>query len=216
MKRLGAAILLLVLLRFPVRAAEVSGPVALTFEGFFPEAVAALEDAGVRGTFFLSGAAQAQAGRLAAGKHEIGVDLSGEGEMALLSRRQIHGRLCAAMEGLPEHIRPRWLRPPAVWGDGLVQVAKVTGLSLAGCSVDARNGLNSGIIDQVRSGDVIALGEISREELGEFLRILRSRHLKPVTLSELARFRVGKVFFGEFYEKFPAGIGGEEIRIWEW
>ena len=216
MKRLCAVFLLLFAMVCPAGAAEVSGPVALTFEEYCPQVIGALEEAGAKGTFFLRGVSREEAGRLLGGKHEIGVDLSREARLPYLSRREIYGCLRAAMEGLPGDYRPRWLLLPENPGDAPVQVADATGFSLAGRSVDARKGLTPVLVDQVRSGDIIALGTVSPEELREFLGILRLRQLQPVTLSELARLRGGRVRPGMLYEKFPAGQGGEGASLLGW
>ena len=203
MKRLMFCFLLLILLCHEVRGAEVSGAVALTFDGYTPQVVQTLDSLGAKGTFFLSSPMPDAAARLTAGGHEIGVDLSANEDMTGLSRRQIYASLHAAEGDLPVKSRPLWIRPPEKWGDGFRQVAEVTRHGLLRWSLDARDGLTGTQLDQIRSGDVIALGDISPEALGELVAILRCRNLEPVTVTELAEYQDVDILPGKVYEKFP-------------
>ena len=203
MKRLVFCFLLSLLLCHEVRGAEVSGAVALTFDGYSPQVAETLDSLGAKGTFFLSNPMPEATARLTAAGHEIGLDLSGSGDMTGLSRRQIYGELHPLEKDIPKKNRPLWIRPPEKWGDGFRQVAEVTRHGLLRWSLDARSGLTGPQLDQIRSGDVIALGDISAEELSDLIGILRGRNLEPVTVTELAGKQDVEILPGKVYEKFP-------------
>lgn len=209
MKRLVCSLMVLFLLCPTVLGAEVSGAVALTFDGYEPNTAKTLDRLGAKGTFFLAEVQPEDARQLLENGHEIGLSLAVEQDMTPMSRRQIYGKLCAIQEPFPEKYRPVWVHPPKKWGDALNQVAKATRLSLLGWSLDARQGLTGPMIDQIRSGDVIALGQISEEKLTELIEILRSRQLEPVTVTELALEQNVDILPGKLYKKFPVQKDGE-------
>ena len=214
MKRFLIFLLLLFLLTTPAQGAQVSGAVALTFDGYSPQVVQTLDSLGAKGTFFLLQATPEAVERLIGSDHEIGLNLEEEQDVTNLSRRQIYAMLCNAQAQLPEGYRPFWLRPPEKWGDGFRQVAEVTRHGLLRWSLDARDGLTGTQLDQIRSGDVIALGDISPEALGELVAILRCRNLEPVTVTELAGYQDMDILPGKVYEKFPVRrTGNFEVRI---
>ncbi len=208
MKRLLYALAILIALCPPVRGAEVSGGVALTFDACSRDTLDVLERMGAKGTFFLREPQPEIAQELLEKGHEVGLSLENEPDVTLYSRRQIYGLLCARQEGFPKKYRPTWVRPPAQWGDGLVQVAKATRMSLLLWSRDARQRPDPAWMDHIRSGDVIALGDISPGALAELIQVLRSRHLEPMTVSELALELDADILPGRIYRKFPAGRRG--------
>ncbi len=196
-------ILCCLMLTLPVQAAEKNGQVALTFDGC-PEGIPeVLSGQQAKGTFFLPGSEtdrEACRALLDQG-HEIGLDLT-ENDLAAMSRREIAGILFQATDRLPADCHPKWMRPDREPLDALRQVAAVTGHAYLTWSMDAREQLTRSMINQIRSGDVIALKNISPAELQNLIEILKLRGLETVTVSELAKASGIRPVPGSLYQSF--------------
>ncbi len=200
MVRFLCLFLCLNLICVPVQAARPRDAVALTFETCSQPLLEVLQIHGARATFLLpeDKLAEEDLAAISAGRHEIGLLLSDHEAINTMSRRQIAAKLDAMRQNLPKNRQNLWLRPTERIGDALLQVATATGISFLGFSMDG-----SGLPDQVRKGDVVALGSISPAELDRLLSILEARGMKFLTVSELAAAADVHISPGRVYKKFP-------------
>lgn len=222
MRRLLAIILCIGLLCVPVRA-EDEKYVALTFDDgpsgrFTRRLLEGLAEREVKATFLLCGyrlETYPELGeQIYRQGHEIGLHGYSHRDMAKMSAGELERELKKTLALLPEGCVPVFLRPPGGSENATVsQVAKQAGYALLSWSVDPRDWANhdasaveSAVISQVHSGDIVLLHDLSDSSVEAALVIvdrLREQGFQFVTVSHLAALRGIEPVPGKTYRSFP-------------
>lgn len=230
MRRFLAILLCIPMLALPVRGAEETKYVALTFDDgpsgrFTRQLLDGLYDRGVKATFMLCGYRikiyPELAQRILDEGHEIGYHGYSHKNMKELSRRTIASEIIDTDALLPDGCHPRFLRPPGgISSDAVKQVAVARGLTILGWSVDPRDWATSDtdaikrmVMKNISDGDIVLLHDMSASSVEAALAIidaLHERNYEIVTVSQLARLRDETLRVGETYHSFPPKKGGEE------
>lgn len=224
MRRFLSIFLCLSLLSIPSARAQEGKYVALTFDDgpsgrFTRRLLVGLEQRQVQATFLLCGYRLEIYPELAqqifdAG-HEIGLHGYSHKDMATLSRKQLEQEIEDTRKLLPKGCRATFLRPPGGSGTPLLeQVAAQENLALLLWSVDPRDwavhdaaAVEAAVVNQVRSGDVILLHDLSDSSVDAALSIIDRLHkdgFQFVTVSQLAALRGVMPQPGKIYTNFPA------------
>lgn len=222
MRRIIALILCLGLLWIPSAQAKQTSYVALTFDDgpsgrFTRRLLDGLEQRQVKATFLLCGYRLKDypklAERIYEAGHEIGLHGYSHKDMSKLSRKELLKEIADTRALLPEGCNATFLRPPGGNGTALVeQIAKQEDLALLLWSVDPRDWavhdaavVETAVISQVRSGDVILLHDLSDSSVDAALSIvekLQGEGFRFVTVSQLALLRGITPQPGETYRHF--------------
>lgn len=209
MRRIFALFLCLVLVGVPPVRSESPRYVALTFDDgpsgrFTRRLLTGLQERDAKATFLLCGYRleiyPELAKRILAEGHEIGLHGYSHKDMAKLTRRELIKEIKDTIALLPQGCEPVFLRPPGGSESSLVStVAAEMELALLNWSVDPRDWavhdaavVETAVISQVRSGDVILLHDLSDSSVDAALSIvdkLQEEGFHFVTVSELARLR---------------------------
>lgn len=223
MRRSLALLLCLPLLTLPVRAAEETKYVALTFDDgpsgkYTRTLLEGLYDRGVKATFLLCGYRvqiyPELAQRILEEGHEIGYHGYSHKNMKELSRRTIASEIIDTDALLPDGCHPRFLRPPGgISSDAVRQVAEARGLSILGWSVDPKDwathdaaAVKQMVLKNVSDGDIVLLHDMSDSSVKAALGIidaLQEKNYEFVTVSQLAQLRGTTLRVGESYHAFP-------------
>ena len=223
MRRICALLLCLCLLPLPVRAAEETKYVALTFDDgpsgrYTRQLLEGLRERDVKATFLLCGYRVQQYPQLTEQifreGHEIGYHGYSHGNMKTMSRRDIARELQDTLALLPEGCSPVFLRPPGgACSDAVIQVAKARQVAILSWSVDPRDwatrdtvAVESAVLSSVRDGDIILLHDMSDSSVRAALDIidaLQRQGFRFVTVSELADLRDVAITPGQVYRHFP-------------
>ena len=221
MKRLLSLLLCFFLLS-PVAARAEAGTVALTFDdgpsGRFTRALLdGLESRQVKATFLLCGYRlkdyPAEAKRILAEGHEIGLHGYSHDPMNKMSRRELEKELKDNLALLPDGCKPLFLRPPGGASSQMVRdTAGELGLGVLQWSVDPRDwatrdagAITAMVIDNVRDGDVILLHDMTDSSVEAALSIidqLKAQGFRFVTVQELARLKGIPIEPGKEYSRF--------------
>ena len=224
MRRFLSIFLCISLLSIPSARAQEGKYVALTFDDgpsgrFTRRLLVGLEQRQVQATFLLCGYRLEIYPELAqqifdAG-HEIGLHGYSHKDMATLSRKQLEWEIEATRALLPKGCRATFLRPPGGSGTPLLeQVAAQENLALLLWSVDPRDwavhdaaAVEAAVVNQVRSGDIILLHDLSDSSVDAALSIVDRLHkdgFRFVTVSQLAALWGVTPQPGKIYTNFPA------------
>lgn len=223
MRRIFTALLCLLLVLAPVRAAGTEKYVALTFDDgpsgrFTRTLLKGLRDRDVQATFFLCGYRMEQYPELTEKifqeGHEIGCHGYSHRDMRPMSRREVAEEIGKMRSLLPEGCRITFLRPPGGGSsDAVEQVAGVQNLCILNWSVDPRDwatrdtlAVEKEVLRTVKDGDVILLHDMSDSSVRAALDIvddLQRRGFTFVTASRLAQLRSVRPRPGETYSSFP-------------
>ena len=223
MRRLLFILLSMSFLILPVRAANGTKYVALTFDdgpsGKYTRALLdGLYDRGAKATFLLCGYRLKDypdvAQRIFEEGHEIGLHGYSHKNMQNMSRRDIAEELMETQSLLPEGCRPAFFRPPGgLRSDSVLQVAQARGLAILHWSVDPHDwectdtvAIEKKVLETVSDGDIILLHDMSSSSVRAALDIvdaLLKEDYEFVTVSELARLRGLRPKAGTVYTKFP-------------
>ena len=229
-RRIFTAVLCLLLVLLPARAAGADKYVALTFDDgpsgrFTRTLLKGLRDRDVQATFFLCGYRMEQypelAEEISQDGHEIGCHGYSHRDMRPMSRREIAEEIGKMEALLPEGCKVIFLRPPGGGiSDAVEQVAEVRGLSILSWSVDPRDwatrdalAVEREVLRQVKDGDVILLHDMSDSSVNAALAIvddLQRRGFTFVTASRLAQLRGTRLRPGKTYTAFP--LPSENIK----
>jgi peptidoglycan/xylan/chitin deacetylase (PgdA/CDA1 family) len=209
MRRFFCLFLCLVLVGVPSVQCESPKYVALTFDDgpsgrFTRRLLTGLKERDAKATFLLCGYRleiyPELARRIAQEGHEIGLHGYSHRDMAKLSHRELTKELKDTLALLPDGCKTVFLRPPGGSESGTVAaVSKEMGLSVLLWSVDPRDWavhdaavVETAVISQVRSGDVILLHDLSDSSVDAALSIvdtLQGEGFQFVTVSQLAQLR---------------------------
>ena len=223
MRRILTLLLCLSLAVLPVRGAEETKYVALTFDDgpsgkYTRQLLDGLYDRGAKATFLLCGYRLADypdlAQRILDEGHEIGCHGYSHKDMRQLSRRDIASEIIKTQELLPEKTRTRFLRPPGgCCSQAVRQVAEARNMAILGWSVDPRDwatgdagAIEKYVLEHIRDGDVVLLHDMSESSVAAALAIadaLLEQDVELVTVSELVRIRGVRLRPGEVYSRFP-------------
>lgn len=223
MRRFLSLLLCLSMVVLPVRGAEETKYVALTFDDgpsgrYTRTLLDGLYERGVKATFLLCGYRIKDypdiTQRILDEGHEIGYHGYSHKNMQELSRRNIASEIIDTDALLPEGCHPRFLRPPGgCCSDAVRQVAQARGLVILGWSVDPRDwatkdaaAVERTVLKNVSDGDIVLLHDMSTSSVEAALTIidaLQKRNFEIVTVSELARLRGATLKAGEMYHSFP-------------
>lgn len=230
MRRILAILCCIPMLVLPVRGAEETKYVALTFDDgpsgkFTRQLLDGLYERGVKATFMLCGYRiqiyPEITQRILEEGHEIGYHGYSHKNMKELSRRTIASEIMDTDALLPEGCHPRFLRPPGgCSSDAVRQVAQARGLSLLTWSVDPRDwathdaaAIKNAVLKNISDGDIVLLHDMSTSSVEAALNIidaLQERNFEIVTVSQLANLRGETLRVGETYYAFPPKKGGGE------
>ena len=222
MRRIFALFLCLLLVGVPPVRSESPRYVALTFDDgpsgrFTRRLLTGLQERDAKATFLLCGYRleiyPELAKRILAEGHEIGLHGYSHKDMAKLSRRELTREIKNTIALLPQGCEPVFLRPPGGSESSLVStVAAEMELALLNWSVDPRDWavhdaavVETAVISQVRSGDVILLHDLSDSSVDAALSIvdkLQEEGFHFVTVSQLARLRGITPQPGQTYHHF--------------
>lgn len=222
MRRFFCLFLCLLLVGVPAVQSEEPRYVALTFDDgpsgrFTRRLLTGLEERDAKATFLLCGYRleiyPELARRMVDDGHEIGLHGYSHKDMAKLSRRELTKEIKDTLALLPDGCKTVFLRPPGGSESGAVtEIAKNMGLSILLWSVDPRDWavhdaavVETAVISQVRSGDVILLHDLSDSSVDAALSIvdkLQEEGFRFVTVSELAQLRGISPQPGETYRNF--------------
>ena len=222
MRRFLCLFLCFFLVGVPTVQSEAPRYVALTFDDgpsgrFTRRLLAGLQERDAKATFLLCGYRleiyPELAQQIVREGHEIGLHGYSHKDMATLSRRELTKELTDTLKLLPEGCKTVFLRPPG--GSESTTVAAVSedmGLSVLLWSVDPRDWevhdasvVETAVISQVQSGDVILLHDLSDSSVDAALSIvdkLQEEGFRFVTVSELARLRGISLHPGKTYRHF--------------
>ena len=226
MRRILAAIAACSLLIFPVRAAETTKYVALTFDDgpsgrYTRRLLDGLLEREVKATFLLCGYRIKDypdiTQRIFDEGHEIGYHGYTHNNMKNMSRREIAAELMDTQALLPEGCQPVFLRPPGgCCSDAVRQVAEARQLAVLNWSVDPRDWATSdtgtverAVLKNVKDGDIVLLHDMTVSSVQAALDIvdaLKSQGYQLVTVSQLAELRGEKLRPGRTYASFPAEL----------
>ncbi len=223
MRRLFAVILCLCLLPLPVRAAEETKYVALTFDDgpagrFTRHLLDGLAEREVKATFLLCGYRAKdyprETQRIFDEGHEIGIHGYTHTCFCSMSEAEITQEIRRTMDLLPAGCHPLFLRPPGgSCSKAVLQAAKKDGLAILSWSVDPQDWAIhtsqptvKAVTERVRDGDVILLHDMSDssvEAAFQIIDILSRRGFQFVTASELAKIKETNLKPGQEYYRFP-------------
>ena len=227
-RRFFTAVLCLLLILLPARAAGTEKYIALTFDDgpsgrFTRTLLKGLRDRDVKATFFLCGYRMEQYPELTEQifleGHEIGCHGYSHRDMRPMSRREIAEEIGMMRSLLPEGCKVTFLRPPGGGSsDAVEQVAGVQNLCILNWSVDPRDwatrdtlSVEREVLRTVKDGDVILLHDMSDSSVRAALDIvddLQRRGFTFVTASRLAQLRGVRPRPGETYSSFPRQENG--------
>lgn len=145
--------------------------------------------------------------------HEIGLHGYSHDNMGKMTVQAVLEEIEATLALLPQGCQPVFLRPPGgICGDGVIQAAKEANLSLLLWSVDPKDWkvldaptVTAAVIDQVQSGDVILLHDMTDSSVDAAFAIidrLQKQGFTFVTVSQLAALRGYNLHPGQVYEQF--------------
>lgn len=230
MRRIFALVFLLGALILPVRAAEDTKYIALTFDDgpsgrYTRMLLEGLSQRNVKATFLLCGYRMQQypeiTQRIFDEGHEIGYHGFSHDSMKDMSRRSIAGELMDSQNLLPEDCDPVFFRPPGGFcTDGVRQVAGARLLAILSWSVDPKDwatrdalAVERAVLKNVKDGDIILLHDMTTSSVQAALDIidtLQQQGFRFVTVSDMARLRNVKIKPGTVYAKFPPK--GEQVK----
>ena len=219
--RILAAILCLSLV-CPAYAAPAEKYVALTFDdgpsGRFTRALLdGLASRNAKATFLLCGYRikdyPAEAKRIHAEGHEIGLHGYSHNSMAEMSQETLERETADTLALLPAGCRPAFLRPPGgKFSDTVLEVARQADLGVLSWSVDPKDWacddagqIRCSVVQAVKDGDVILLHDMSDssvEAAFEIIDALKQQGFRFVTVSELARRKGVTIKPGKVYQRF--------------
>ena len=219
--RILAAILCLSLV-CPAYAAPTEKYVALTFDdgpsGRFTRALLdGLASRNAKATFLLCGYRikdyPAEAKRIHAEGHEIGLHGYSHNSMAEMSQETLERETADTLALLPAGCRPAFLRPPGgKFSDTVLEVARQADLGVLSWSVDPKDWacddagqIRCSVVQAVKDGDVILLHDMSDssvEAAFEIIDALKQQGFRFVTVSELARRKGVTIKPGKVYQRF--------------
>ena len=223
MRRILALLLSAALLVLPVRAAEDTKYVALTFDDgpsgkYTRQLLDGLYDRGVKATFLLCGYRIKDypdiTQRIFDEGHEIGYHGYSHQNMSQMSRRAIAAEIMDTQALLPEGCNPVFLRPPGgCCSDGVRQVAQARQLAILNWSVDPRDwathdtaAVEQAVLKNVKDGDIVLLHDMTTSSVQaalDIVDVLLSQNYEIVTVSELAKVRHAALKPGQEYCCFP-------------
>ena len=223
MRRFLALLFCLSFLILPVRAAEDTKYVALTFDDgpsgkYTRQLLDGLYDRGVQATFLLCGYRMRDypdlTRRIYDEGHEIGYHGFTHKNMKTMSRREIARELTDSQALLPEGCRPVFLRPPGgCCSDAVRQVAEARNLAIVNWSVDPRDwathdtaAVERSVLKNIKDGDIVLLHDMSASSVQaalDIIDVLLEQEYEIVTVSCLARLREAKLKPGQTYSRFP-------------
>ena len=229
MRRLLSIILSLCLLVFPVRSAQQTKYVALTFDDgpsgkYTRRLLDGLQERDVKATFFLCGYRledyPREAERIFKEGHEIGLHGYSHNDLGKMTYQKAKEELVKTAELLPQGCEAVLLRPPGGRRSTVLeQVSRDMGLAIINWSVDPRDWANHDaqavetfVIESVSDGDVILLHDMCDCSVDAALAIidkLQAQGFQFVTVSELAEIRGIKVQPGEVYSQFGEKATGK-------
>ena len=223
MRRFLALLFCLSFLILPVRAAEDTKYVALTFDDgpsgkYTRQLLNGLYDRGVQATFLLCGYRMKDypdiAQRIFDEGHEIGYHGYTHNNMKEMSRRDIAAEIIDSQALLPQECDPVFLRPPGgCCSDAVRQVAEARNLAILSWSIDPRDwatndtiAIEKAVLGNIKDGDIVLLHDMTTSSVNAALDIvdtLLEEDFEIVTVSELARLRGAKLKPGKVYTSFP-------------
>ena len=223
MRRILALLLAAALLVLPVRAAESTKYVALTFDDgpsgkYTRQLLDGLYDRGVKATFLLCGYRIKDypdiTQRIFDEGHEIGYHGYSHQNMSQMSRRDIAAEIMDTQALLPEGCDPVFLRPPGgCCSDGVRQVARARQLAILNWSVDPRDwathdtaAIEQAVLKNVKDGDIVLLHDMTTSSVQaalDIVDVLLSQNYELVTVSQLAKIRHVSLKPGQQYCSFP-------------
>lgn len=223
LRRIFCIFLCLSLIFFPVRGAEETKYVALTFDDgpsgrFTRRLLDGLQERDVKATFLLCGYRlkdyPKEAQRIFREGHEIGLHGYSHNDMSKMDARQLQKELRDTAALLPEGCEAVFLRPPGgASGVTVRNVAREEGLALLNWSVDPRDwathdaaAVEAAVVESVADGDVILLHDMcdcSVDAAFGIIDRLRREGFQFLTVSELAEKKGVTPQPGEMYFRFP-------------
>jgi len=223
MRRILPLLLSLFLLPLPVRSAEQTKYVALTFDdgpsGKYTRALLdGLYDRGAQATFLLCGYRMEQypeiTKRILEEGHEIGYHGFSHKSMKEMSRRAIAAELMDSQTLMPEGCKPVFLRPPGGFcTDAVRQVAQARQLAILSWSVDPldwatsdRAAIERKVLGKIQDGDIVLLHDMSESSVQaalDIVDVLLEQDFRFVTVSQLAKLRQVRLNPGQIYTSFP-------------
>lgn len=227
MRRILALLLSAAFLVLPVRAAEGTKYVALTFDDgpsgkYTRQLLDGLYDRGVKATFLLCGYRIKDypdiTQRIFDEGHEIGYHGYSHNNMKEMSRRTIASEILDTQALLPEGCVPVFLRPPGgCCSDGVRQVAEARQLAILNWSVDPKDwathdtaAIEKAVLKNIKDGDIVLLHDMTASSVRAALDIvdtLLNEDFEIVTVSELAKVRNVSIRPGMVYTSFPRKEG---------
>lgn len=227
MRRILALLLSATFLVLPVRAAEETKYVALTFDDgpsgkYTRQLLDGLYDRGVKATFLLCGYRIKDypdiTQRIFDEGHEIGYHGYSHNNMKEMSRRTIAAEIVDTQALLPEGCTPVFLRPPGgCCSDGVRQVAEARQLAILNWSVDPRDwathdtaAIEKAVLKNIKDGDIVLLHDMTASSVRAALDIvdtLLEEDFEIVTVSELAKVHNVSIRPGQVYTSFPKKEG---------
>ena len=194
---------------------------ALTFDDgpsgrFTRRLLDGLKERDVKATFLLCGYRiedyPAEAKRIAAEGHEIGIHGYSHDSMSTMTEAQVMSEIkktAALLPGSAVFLRP----PGGKYNDATCAAARKAGLAILSWSLDPKDwaihdtgAIVSAVVEKARDGDVILLHDMSDSSVTAALRIidqLEARGFRFVTVSELAEIKGGLLKPGKIYSRFP-------------
>ena len=222
MRRILAIFIIICMLCPAVRADTQGKYVALTFDDgpsgrFTRRLLEGLQQKNVKATFFLCGYRMKDYPELTqkifdAG-HEIGLHGYSHKDMGKMTVFDAAQEIRDTLALLPDGCKPQFLRPPGgSCCENTAQASKDAGLSILLWSVDPKDWkvldahtVTAAVIDQVKSGDVILLHDMSDSSVDAAFAIidrLKKQGFTFVTVSELAEIKGITPQPGQSYEHF--------------
>ena len=221
LRRIFAALLCALMLTIPVCADAGIRYVALTFDDgpsgrFTRRPLDGLRERDARATFLLCGYRiedyPAEAKRIAAEGHEIGIHGYSHDAMSLMTEVQVTAEIQKTKTHLPGNTV--FLRPPGgKYNEATISAAQKAGLAILSWSLDPRDwdtddiaAIVSRVVGKVKDGDVILLHDMSDSSVTAALRIvdqLQPQGFRFVTVSQLAQIKGVEPNPGQVYTHFP-------------
>ena len=175
-----------------------------------------LKERDVKATFLLCGYRiedyPAEAKRIAAEGHEIGIHGYSHDSMSTMTEAQVMSEIkktAALLPGSAVFLRP----PGGKYNDATCAAAQKAGLAILSWSLDPKDwaihdtgAIVSAVVEKARDGDVILLHDMSDSSVTAALRIidqLEARGVRFVTASELAEIKGVTWKPGKIYSRLP-------------
>ena len=216
------AVILCFSLVCPAYAAPVEKYVALTFDDgpsgrFTRTLLDGLAKRDAKATFLLCGYRikdyPAEARRIHAEGHEIGLHGYSHSSMADMNQEALEREIADTLALLPAGCRPAFLRPPGgKSSDTVLEVARQADLGVLSWSVDPKDWacddagqIRCSVVQAVKDGDVILLHDMSDssvEAAFEIIDALKQQGFRFVAVSELARRKGVTIKPGNMYQRF--------------